>query len=44
MSAARRASMDPTVSKMLFLHVPSRHPQSFPEIELASHVQVGLCL
>jgi hypothetical protein len=31
--------MDATVSKMLFLHIPSRHPNSFPELELSSIVQ-----
>ncbi len=32
--------MDATVSRMLFLHLPARHPTSFPEIELSSMVQV----
>jgi anaphase-promoting complex subunit 1 len=41
MAAAKRASMDPRTSTSLFMHVPNRHPQHFPEIELASHVQVG---
>jgi hypothetical protein len=25
---------------MLFLHLPARHPNTFPEIELSPHVQV----
>lgn len=41
MAACKRGSMDPTVSKMLFLHVPYSHPNSFPEIEMSPLVQVG---
>lgn len=41
MSACCRASADTTVARMLFLHLPARHPNTFPEIELSPHVQVG---
>jgi anaphase-promoting complex subunit 1 len=44
MAAAKRGSMDSTISKMLFLHIPSRHPPSFPEIELPSAVQAAALL
>jgi hypothetical protein len=40
MSACCRASADTTVARMLFLHLPARHPNNFPEIELSPHVQV----
>lgn len=43
MSAAKRGSMDTTVGRMLFLHLPARHPTCFPEIELSSVVQVRGC-
>ena len=41
MSAARRCSMDPAISKMLFLHLPSRHPAGYPELEIAPLVQTA---
>lgn len=44
MAAARRGSMDAAVYKMLFLHVPSRHPSSFPEIEISPLVQSAAVL
>lgn len=34
-----RCSMDPAVSKMLFLHLPTRHPTNFPELEISPLVQ-----
>jgi anaphase-promoting complex subunit 1 len=40
MAAANRGTMDATVARMLFLHLPARHPNSFPEIELSPLVQV----
>ena len=39
-AADRRGSQDATASRMLFLHLPARHPTSFPEIELSPLVQV----
>lgn len=40
MSACCRSTADTTVARMLFLHLPARHPNTFPEIELSPHVQV----
>jgi anaphase-promoting complex subunit 1 len=40
MSACCRGTADSTVARMLFLHLPARHPNTFPEIELSPHVQV----
>ena len=40
-AATHRGSGDPRVSKMLLLHVPATHPDSFPELELSPLVQVG---
>ncbi|KAG9443865.1 hypothetical protein H6P81_015205 [Aristolochia fimbriata] len=39
MAASYRGTMLPAVSKMLYLHVPSRHPSSFPELELPTLLQ-----
>ncbi|KAL3687507.1 hypothetical protein R1sor_013816 [Riccia sorocarpa] len=39
MAAARRGTMDPATSKMLYLHIPARHPPSFPELELPTLMQ-----
>ncbi|BBN07484.1 anaphase-promoting complex subunit 1 [Marchantia polymorpha subsp. ruderalis] len=39
MAAARRGTMDPAISKMLYLHIPARHPPSFPELELPTLMQ-----
>lgn len=33
--------MDPVVNKMLFLHLPMRHPNNFPEIEISPLVQTA---
>jgi hypothetical protein len=33
--------MDPAISKILFLHVPSRHPTTYPEVELSPLVQAA---
>ncbi|KIY92807.1 anaphase-promoting complex subunit 1 [Monoraphidium neglectum] len=41
MAAAKRGTMDATVARMLFLHLPARHPNSFPEIELSPLVQAA---
>lgn len=41
---ACRATMDATTSKMLFLHVPSRHPATYPELELSPLVQAAALL
>lgn len=40
-AASKRGSGDAVLSKMLFLHVPGRHPASFPEFEVSSLVQAA---
>ncbi|XP_071734398.1 anaphase-promoting complex subunit 1 [Rutidosis leptorrhynchoides] len=48
LSASYRGTMQPAISKSLFVHLPARHPSSFPELELptllqsAALVSVGL--
>lgn len=32
MSASKKASMDATLTKMLFLHLPSQHPMGYPDL------------
>ena len=44
MAAAKRGSCDPSLSKMLHLHLPSRHPSSFPPLDLPSLVQAASLL
>ncbi|KAJ0979367.1 hypothetical protein J5N97_014841 [Dioscorea zingiberensis] len=39
MAASYRGTMHPAVSKMLYLHIPSRHPSSFLELELPTLLQ-----
>ncbi|KAJ7525602.1 hypothetical protein O6H91_17G058400 [Diphasiastrum complanatum] len=39
MASAYRGTMDPAISKMLYLHIPARHPPSFPELELPTLMQ-----
>lgn len=34
-----RGSMDAALSKMLHLHLPSRHPKGYPDLEIAPIVQ-----
>ncbi|URE26434.1 Anaphase-promoting complex subunit [Musa troglodytarum] len=38
-AASYRGTMHPEVSRMLYLHVPSRHQLSFPELELPTNLQ-----
>jgi anaphase-promoting complex subunit 1 len=40
-SAANIGKMDTTISKMLFLHIPARHPAHYPELELSSLIQAA---
>ncbi|KAG1677449.1 hypothetical protein FOA52_001904 [Chlamydomonas sp. UWO 241] len=40
-AACHRGTADPRVSKMLLLHVPSAHPDGFPELELSPLVQAS---
>lgn len=48
MSSSRKCSMDSTLTKMLFLHLPARHPIGYPDLEISPVVQcaalVGLGL
>ena len=43
-AAAHAGRMDGTISKMLFLHLPTRHPAHYPELELSPLVQVRISL
>lgn len=38
---ADAGTMDPSISKLLFLHVSSRHPTMYPEVELSPLVQAA---
>lgn len=38
-AASRAGSGDALTSRMLFLHLPSRHPSSYPEVALSAAVQ-----
>lgn len=44
MAAAKRGTLDPGATKMLFLHVPSRHPPAYPEMDLCPAVQAAALL
>ena len=44
MAAARRGSQDPATAKMLFLHVPARHPGAIPDLDLPPLVQAAALL
>ncbi|KAL3147502.1 hypothetical protein ABBQ38_014558 [Trebouxia sp. C0009 RCD-2024] len=44
MAASKRGTLDPVISKMLFLHVPARHPSTYPELELSPLVQASALL
>lgn len=39
MSSSKRSSMDSTMTKILFLHLPARHPIGYPDLEISSVVQ-----
>lgn len=36
--------MDPSISKMIFLHLPTNHPAGYPELELSPLVQTAAVL
>lgn len=38
-STSKRCSMDSTLTKILFLHLPSRHPIGYPDLEISPVVQ-----
>ena len=44
MAAAKAGTMDPVVSKMLFMHAPSLSPEAFLELELSPMVQSAALL
>ncbi|KAF3433403.1 hypothetical protein FNV43_RR24505 [Rhamnella rubrinervis] len=39
LAASYRGTMQPAISKSLYVHIPSRHPSSFPELELPTLLQ-----
>ncbi|OIW16199.1 hypothetical protein TanjilG_18914 [Lupinus angustifolius] len=39
LAASYRGTMQPAISKCLYIHIPGRHPSSFPEIEVPTLVQ-----
>lgn len=41
MAAARRGSMDNTISKMLCMHILAFHPPTFPELDVSSNLQTA---
>ncbi|EFN54660.1 hypothetical protein CHLNCDRAFT_9822, partial [Chlorella variabilis] len=41
MAASKRGSQDATISKTLFLHLPTRHPSSYPELDISPLVQAA---
>jgi len=43
-AASKLGTADPATSRMCFLHLPTRHPLSFPEIELPPLVQSAALL
>jgi len=40
-ASSHLSKMDADVAKMLFLHLPTRHPSSYPELEVPSTVQTA---
>ncbi|GMH15411.1 hypothetical protein Nepgr_017252 [Nepenthes gracilis] len=39
LAASYRGTMEPTMSKSFYVHLPSRHPSSFPELEVPTLIQ-----
>ncbi|OVA02727.1 Anaphase-promoting complex subunit 1 [Macleaya cordata] len=39
LAASHRGTMQPAISKSLYIHIPSRHPSTFPELELPTLLQ-----
>ncbi|KAK4480701.1 hypothetical protein RD792_013783 [Penstemon davidsonii] len=39
LAASYRGTMQPSISKSLYVHLPARHPMSFPELELPTLIQ-----
>eukprot|EP00268_Persea_americana_P044215 TRINITY_DN4466_c0_g1_i1.p1 TRINITY_DN4466_c0_g1~~TRINITY_DN4466_c0_g1_i1.p1 ORF type:complete len:1760 (-),score=299.95 TRINITY_DN4466_c0_g1_i1:451-5376(-) len=44
MAASHRGTMQPAISKILYLHIPSRHPTCFPDLELPTLLQSAALL
>ncbi len=40
-AASKAGTGDPTLTKMLYLHVPGRHPVGYPDFEMSSLVQAA---
>ena len=43
LGASRLGTMEENANTTMFLHLPHRHPQNLPELEMSSHVQVRGC-
>ncbi|PPD81551.1 hypothetical protein GOBAR_DD21537 [Gossypium barbadense] len=41
LAASYRGTMQPSISKCLYVHIPYRHPSSFPELELPTLLQTA---
>lgn len=39
LAASYRGTMQPAISKSLYVHIPARHPSSFPDLELPTLLQ-----
>ncbi|XP_020962926.1 anaphase-promoting complex subunit 1 isoform X4 [Arachis ipaensis] len=39
LAASYRGTMQPAISKSLYIHIPGRHPSSYPELELPTLLQ-----
>ncbi|XP_075104821.1 anaphase-promoting complex subunit 1-like isoform X3 [Nicotiana tabacum] len=44
LAASYRGTMQPAISKSLYVHIPSHHPSSFPELELPTLLQAAALL
>ncbi|KAL2526600.1 Anaphase-promoting complex subunit 1 [Abeliophyllum distichum] len=44
LAASYRGTMQPAISKSLYVHLPARHPSSFPELELPTLIQSAALL
>ncbi|KAL6581232.1 hypothetical protein OROMI_007155 [Orobanche minor] len=41
LASSYRGTMQPSISKSLYVHLPARHPSSFPELELPTLIQAA---
>ncbi|KAL1825219.1 hypothetical protein ACET3Z_011997 [Daucus carota] len=44
LAASHRGTMHPAISKSFYVHIPARHPSSFPELELPTLLQSAALL